>query len=91
MKLTETLCKNAKPAEKSRKLADGHGLYLEVTPNGEKYWRMKYRHLGKERRLAFGVILELAWLKQDLLEKKLAVNFGQAKPPLLRSKNKGAF
>ncbi len=63
MKLNETLCKNAKPAEKSRKLADGHGLYLEVTPNGGKYWRMKYRHLGKERRLAFGVYPEVS-LKQ---------------------------
>jgi Arm DNA-binding domain len=30
-------------------------LYLEVMPNGSKYWRMKYRFGGKEKRLAFGV------------------------------------
>lgn len=50
MKLTEKTCKNAKPKEKSYKLSDGLGLYLEVMPNGSKYWRMKYRHLGKEKR-----------------------------------------
>lgn len=34
---------------------DGGGLYLEVTPAGGRYWRLKYRHGGKEKRLAFGV------------------------------------
>ena len=34
---------------------DGHGMYLEVTSGGGKYWRMKYRHAGKEKRLALGV------------------------------------
>jgi integrase len=37
------------------KHSDGEGLYLELTPAGGKYWRMKYRHGGKEKRLAFGV------------------------------------
>lgn len=35
--------------------ADGEGLYLQVTPNGGRYWRMKYRFGGKEKLLAFGV------------------------------------
>jgi integrase len=34
---------------------DGAGLYLELTKAGGRYWRMKYRHSGKEKRLAFGV------------------------------------
>lgn len=55
MKLTAIACKNAKPKEKPYKIADGGGLYLEVMPNGSKYWRMKYRFLNKESRLAFGV------------------------------------
>lgn len=33
------------------RLADGLGMYLEVTATGGKYWRMKYRHAGKEKRL----------------------------------------
>lgn len=55
MKLSDKTCKAAKAQEKPYKLADGGGLYLEVMPNGSKCWRMKYRYLGKEKRLAFGV------------------------------------
>jgi integrase len=55
VKLTDTKCKAAKAKDKAYKLADGGGLYLEIMPNGSKCWRMKYRYLGKEKRLAFGV------------------------------------
>jgi integrase len=34
---------------------DGAGLYLEATAAGGRYWRLKYRHEGKERRAALGV------------------------------------
>lgn len=34
---------------------DGAGLYLELTKAGGRYWRMKYRHGGKENRISFGV------------------------------------
>lgn len=55
MKLTELTVKKAKPTAKPYKLADGFGMYLEVMPNGSKYWRLKYRFAGKEKRLALGV------------------------------------
>jgi integrase len=55
MKLTTIACTNAKPKEKPYKLADGGGLYLLVNPNSSKYWRLKYRHLGKEKVLALGI------------------------------------
>ncbi len=55
MKLKDIQCKNAKPKEKPYKLGDGAGMYLEIMPNGSKYWRLKYRALGKEKRLALGV------------------------------------
>lgn len=58
--LTEMQVRKAKPAEKSYRLADGKGLYLEVMPNGSKYWRMKYRFDGKEKRAAFGVYPEVS-------------------------------
>lgn len=43
----------------SGKHFDGAGLYLEVTPSGGRYWRLKYRHGGKEKRLSFGVYPEV--------------------------------
>lgn len=56
MPLTDAACKNAKcPADKARaRLSDSGGLYLEVMPTGGKHWRWKYRHGGKEKRLALG-------------------------------------
>ncbi|WP_337137429.1 tyrosine-type recombinase/integrase [Morganella morganii] len=55
MTLTARQVETAKPKEKSYKLFDGGGLYLEVTAKGSRYWRMKYRFGGKEKKLAFGV------------------------------------
>ncbi|HDR9002602.1 TPA: tyrosine-type recombinase/integrase [Burkholderia vietnamiensis] len=55
MPLTDVAVRAAKPREKSYKLADGQGMYLEIMPNGSKYWRLKYRIDGKEKRMALGV------------------------------------
>ncbi len=52
MKLTDVQVRNLKAPGKH---FDGAGLYLELTPAGGRYWRLKYRHAGKEKRLALGV------------------------------------
>jgi integrase len=56
--LTDTVIRAAKPREKAYKLFDGFGVYLEVTPTGSKLWRLKYRHDGRENRLALGAHLD---------------------------------
>ncbi len=63
MSLTDTAIRNAKPGitptgkatAKPYKMGDTGGLYLEVAPSGGKWWRLKYRHGGKEKRLSLGV------------------------------------
>jgi integrase len=55
MSLTDSAARNAKPRQKPYKLSDGHGLYLQVEPNGSKLWRLKYRFNDREKRLSFGV------------------------------------
>lgn len=57
--LTDMAARNAKGKEKPYKLAAGAGLYLQVMPNGNRYWRMKYRHAGKEKLLSIGVYPEV--------------------------------
>ena len=52
MKLTDAKLRNLSAPGKH---FDGGGLYLELTAAGGRYWRLKYRHGGKEKRLAFGV------------------------------------
>jgi integrase len=55
MALSVVAIKAAKSRDKAYKLSDSDGLYLLVTPAGGRYWRMNYRHLGKQKTLAFGV------------------------------------
>ena len=55
MPLSDIKIRNAKPAEKPVRLFDERGLYLEVSPAGGKWWRLKYRFAGKEKRLSLGV------------------------------------
>ncbi|MCD9029397.1 integrase arm-type DNA-binding domain-containing protein [Luteimonas sp. BDR2-5] len=54
MPLSDIAIRKAKPTGKVQRMFDGGGLYLEVSPAGGKWWRYKYRILGKEKRLSFG-------------------------------------
>jgi len=79
MKLTARQIDSAKPREKSYKLSDGGGMYLEIFPNGAKSWRLKYRIAGKEKRVVFGTypLLSLAEARQKRSEaKKLLLEGG---------------
>jgi hypothetical protein len=54
MALTDVACKQAKPREKTYRMYDTRGLYLEVAPRGGKWWRLKYRLGGREKRVSLG-------------------------------------
>ena len=59
MPLTDAAARNAKPAAKTVRMFDRDGLYLEVSPRGGKWWRLKYRYAGKEKRVSLGVYPEV--------------------------------
>lgn len=73
---------NAKPKERPYKLADGGGLYLEVMPNGSRYWRMKYRHSGKEKRIAFGVFPEVSLAEARKRREEARLQLREGKDPV---------
>ncbi len=85
MPLTDIAIRNAKAGDKPQKLFDGGGLFLLVTPAGQRYWRFKYRIAGKEKLLALGVYpdvsLQAARKKRDDAREKLAAGIdpGEAK------------
>ena len=76
MPLTDTAIRNAKARAKPFRLADARGLYLEMAPAGGKWWRLKYRFGGKEKRLSLGVYpdvsLGMARERRDSARKLLA-------------------
>lgn len=78
-KLTAKQVENAKPKEKIYRLFDGYGMYLEVSPKGGKYWRIKYYFNKKEKRLRLGVypITSLAEARERCIQAKKLLDNGQ--------------
>jgi len=76
MPLTDSAVRNAKPPKKNVKLFDDRGLFLFVTTSGGKWWRLKYRHEGKEKLLSLGTYpdtgLKEARVKRDEARRMLA-------------------
>ncbi|MES9933554.1 MAG: Arm DNA-binding domain-containing protein [Candidatus Sedimenticola sp. PURPLELP] len=68
MSLTTKAIKNARPGintkgeptDKPYKMGDSGGLYLLVSPQGGKWWRLKYRFDGKENQLSLGVYPDIS-------------------------------
>lgn len=54
--LTDKTIKNAKAKEKKYKLSDGGGLFLQITPNGSKLWRLQYYFGDKRKEYAIGTL-----------------------------------
>lgn len=77
--LTDKAIKAAKPKDKPYKLSDSHGMYLEVTPKGAKYFRLKFRLHGKESRISLGVYpaVSLQEAREMAAEKRKAISTGK--------------
>lgn len=75
-KLTDAKIKALKPTGKRYKLADGDGLYLEVTETGSKSFRMRIQTGGKDSTVTLGkypyLSLAEARLKRNDLLRQIA-------------------
>jgi len=78
MALNDTQLRNAKPKEKDYTLNDGKGLSVLIKTNGARWWRFRYKYLGKAKLLSFGVYPEVgladARSRRDDARKLLAQN-----------------
>lgn len=85
MPMTDAAIRKVRPSGKTQRLFDGAGLYLEVSPAGGKWWRLKYRHGGKEKRLSLGTYpdtgLADARGKRDDARRLLAAGTGTSVAP----------
>lgn len=89
MALTELSCKHAKPQPKPYKVSDNNGLYLEVQPNGGRYWRQRYTIHNKEKRISLGTypLVSLADARERSLDIRKKVESGKD-PSSLRQEEK---
>ena len=85
MSLTDLEVRRAAAREKTYRISDGRGMYLEVSPSGGKYWRLKYRFSDREKRLALGIYPDVTFAharrRRDEARAMLAdgIDPGQAK------------
>jgi Arm DNA-binding domain len=74
--LTEADIQAIKPVRYARKVWDGRGLYLLVTPKGSLCWRYAYRFAGKHKKLSLGTypVITIAWarLRHEFAQNLLA-------------------
>jgi integrase len=61
--LTDSQVRAAKQGIRARRLSDVAGLYLQIDPNGRRYWRYNYRFFGKQKTLALGIYPEVSIAK----------------------------
>jgi hypothetical protein len=52
--LTELAIKKLVSKEKRRLVHDERGLYLEIHPNGNKFWKYRWKENGKEHKMSLG-------------------------------------
>jgi integrase len=76
MPLTDTQIRTLKANARPRKISDGGGLHLLVTPHGSRLWRLAYRFGAKQKLLAFGqypaVSLADARARRDTAKRAIA-------------------
>jgi len=76
MPLSDARIRKIEIREKAYMVRDDRGLYLEVQPNGAKYWRIRLWEKGKEIRKSLGVYPEVplakARQKRDEIRSKIA-------------------
>lgn len=68
MPLTDLAIRNLKPDKKPKKVSDGDGLYLFITPSGSKLWRFDFTYAGKRQTLSLG-----KWPKDSLAQARAAL------------------
>ncbi len=96
MKLSDVGIRKAKPRTKTYKMADGGGLFLQVQPNGSKYWRLFYRFEGKQKLLALGVYPDVSLLlareRREAARKLLATGIdpGENRKVIKKAKLEGS-
>lgn len=77
--LTDRAIINLGAKEKPYRVSDGGGLYIEIRPDGSKYWRQAYRFGSKQKTIAHGVYptvsLKEARKKRDEAKQLLADGF----------------
>lgn len=80
--LTDIKIRALKPRDKPYRELDGNNLYIEVRPTGRKFWRWRFRYLGRPDMLPLGeypmISLAMARVLRDKQDRLLATGIDPA-------------
>jgi hypothetical protein len=79
--LTDARILAAKPTDRPYKLTAGGSAYIEILPNGGKYWRFKYRFGGKQTSMSLGVYPKVSIEEAMALRDKAKAMLKQGENP----------
>lgn len=83
MALTDVQVRNFKPGPTPQRHRDEKGLFLEVRTNGGKFWRLRYKHQGKENMLSLGEYPAVSLMDARQKRDELRVALAQGRDPAL--------
>lgn len=86
MPLSFAAVNKAKGREKPYKLADERGLYLLVSPQGGRYWRLNYRFEEKYRTMALGVFPDVSLAEARSRREEARRNLASGEDPTAKRK-----
>ena len=82
MALTNTAVSNAKAKDKSYKLSDNGGLYLQVNPSGYRCWKYDYRLYGKRGTYTIGPYPDISLKQAREQHKEAREKVALGEPPI---------
>lgn len=87
--LTNARVRQAAPGDKPYNLYDTGGLYLTISPAGAKWWRLKYRFAGREKRIGLGAypVVSLANARDARDKARLTIRAGNDPGMVKRAEN----
>lgn len=86
MPLSALAVSKAQVRDKAYKLNDADGLYLLVTPQGGRYWRLNYRLTGRYKTLALGVYPKVSLADARAARDKARSALAAGEDPFARKK-----
>ncbi len=88
MALTDLAIRQLKPRERTFKKADERGLFIEVRPNGKKYWRFAFRFAGKQRLMGVGTYPDVPLVEARAIRDQARADLRSGKDPVLERRRK---
>lgn len=83
MRFTDRFIRSLQAKDKRYESGDGNGLYIRVSPNGNKAWIFKFKEGGKLKRMTLGTYpaFSLAQARKEALDAQLRIEQGNHPAP----------